>query len=590
VEPEFFTSTGGKVVAFQKLTSFEGHLPPILSEVIAKDLDFHWTGGPIPLATWRAIVSFMKWTFDEHGCEAQCRLAHNHETKEWRVAVLPQHICSGLSTKEIESDDDRTEAFKECGLYEGFDLVGTVHHHCSTGAFQSGTDHADELKQPGYHVTLGHLNTKTADFHSRASFRGLMYPTVNDKDWLPYTQLEICDLEEVSEFPEVWKTRLKKRTYTTSKWSKKQAGHYGYHAYRRDPYVGFGVGDVDTLPSCIMPVVAKPYWLINREFFWDYMIAVYDCSEEAEMQKDPKLLPLNSLPWKSACIEAKVYMEFIVPFNVRDREEVHLVFMELFNQKKVKIIPGTQRWTMTNGDLGFNPFNIAEAILKGSKDLLGVNVAEVKEEASKVIVLPSGKEKTEEELITTQELGNPAADAGTAISDAEIEEIQMEFDAFNGASFETLASIMVSPPAVTEGTELIRAIELLFEEGETVEFFDELFTEVGTHYEASYFNGFDLTAQGAYEARVLATSIMLGIKATCFSRHYMEKLLHKPQLTLSTEGMDVLAELFSKLMPILSLAEVNSIKKLDVNKAKGIQDWLTEHLSDLVVKARMEQK
>jgi len=42
-----------------------------------------------------------------------------------------------------------------------------VHHHCSTSAFQSGTDEADEVDREGIHFTVGNLNTDEFDLHCR---------------------------------------------------------------------------------------------------------------------------------------------------------------------------------------------------------------------------------------------------------------------------------------------------------------------------------------------------------------------------------------------------------------------------------------
>ena len=46
-------------------------------------------------------------------------------------------------------------------------MFGTVHHHCSTSAFQSGTDEADETNREGFHFTIGNLDKEDIDIHFR---------------------------------------------------------------------------------------------------------------------------------------------------------------------------------------------------------------------------------------------------------------------------------------------------------------------------------------------------------------------------------------------------------------------------------------
>jgi hypothetical protein len=47
-------------------------------------------------------------------------------------------------------------------------MFGTVHHHCSSSAFQSGTDHSDELSREGLHFTIGNLDKPfDLDIHAR---------------------------------------------------------------------------------------------------------------------------------------------------------------------------------------------------------------------------------------------------------------------------------------------------------------------------------------------------------------------------------------------------------------------------------------
>lgn len=400
-KPEFFSGPGGRTLAHQSLTCFEGHLPVILDPLPVAEMDFHWKGVPIPFETWRVITAFLKWSYDEYSCEAQCRLCYNIEKQEWRVAVLPQHISAGLFTKEIEDDDDRETAFEECGLYTGFDFVGTVHHHCSTGAFQSGTDHKDELTQPGYHVTLGHLSRKTADFHSRGSFRGVMYPTVTNSEWLPYDEEKLRSLEDLPPFPEQWKTRLKKAptpvygTHTGSYWNVSQGA-----------YLGLGEGRPPTLPACVVKKADRPYYLATREFFWDYMIAAFDCASEPDMHTTPSFPSLESAGWKSACNEALIYSKFVESQPYMHRKQVNVIMFELIMLEQIKISATRNRWYHKPGGLGFSPQTMADTIVKNGA-VLGISL----DNATGPTVKKALENKTEEQLIIDQIEQDPSQPA-----------------------------------------------------------------------------------------------------------------------------------------------------------------------------------
>jgi hypothetical protein len=123
---------------------------------------------------------------------------------------------------------------------EGYDQIGTIHHHCGTSAFQSGTDHKDEVSQnqEGIHITFGYMQKDYADFHARVVFRKLMYPEAGKnfqlEDWFEEVDNELLNMEGLPEFPEEWKSRLVEKprtTYTTH--GKGYGGNRG--AYSRFP-------------------------------------------------------------------------------------------------------------------------------------------------------------------------------------------------------------------------------------------------------------------------------------------------------------------------------------------------------------------
>ena len=71
---------------------WSGDIVSVLPEKEPKDLSLVWNGEIIPPTLFREILSFFKWTYDEHGCESQVRLYYNPETGEWRAVAMPQFI------------------------------------------------------------------------------------------------------------------------------------------------------------------------------------------------------------------------------------------------------------------------------------------------------------------------------------------------------------------------------------------------------------------------------------------------------------------------------------------------------------------
>jgi hypothetical protein len=194
-----------KIVEPKDLGIYRGDIAVHIPEMKRKP-NLHFTGTPMPVSLWRQCLGFLKWSYDEHKCESQLRLFYNVETGEWKAEVMPQKISFGMTTQEIEGHKDR-DAILE-GLGADFHSIGSIHHHCNAGAFQSGTDYADEIKQNGLHVTVGCFNQPFADFHARISFRRVMYERVRLSQWFEEVSIEHMSLENLPEFPEVWKTRM----------------------------------------------------------------------------------------------------------------------------------------------------------------------------------------------------------------------------------------------------------------------------------------------------------------------------------------------------------------------------------------------
>lgn len=128
-------------------------------EIPEKDVTPVWKGAKIPLTMWQTIVKFCKHSYDELKSETLIYLFYNETAEQpWSWWVPPQ-TTHGMTVK---SDPDHANYAEQRAQYPDT-MFGTVHHHCSTSAFQSGTDEADETQREGLHFTIGNLN-KDNDF------------------------------------------------------------------------------------------------------------------------------------------------------------------------------------------------------------------------------------------------------------------------------------------------------------------------------------------------------------------------------------------------------------------------------------------
>lgn len=215
-----------KVIEKHKTDFFEA----LMEREVKLKTGVSWTAKKMTPELWQQIVGFMIWSQTEHKQEAQLRLFFNTTTQEWAAVPYPQEP-NGMTTNEIDRPELLAELRK--GL-EDSDWVGfgTVHHHCTSSAFQSGTDHKDEINQPGFHVTLGSLDKAEMDFHCRFCHNGCFtetslnvfidYPEVLSK----YSRLAAhwYLLPIAYEFPEVWKKAIIEKTVV------------GFNGYRNPHY------------------------------------------------------------------------------------------------------------------------------------------------------------------------------------------------------------------------------------------------------------------------------------------------------------------------------------------------------------------
>lgn len=146
---------------------FVGHVPSSTT-ITEGSPAMRWTGAKIPSAVWQQIVSFFQWSFAETNSETQVRLLMNTETGEFKAHAFPQKYGTGMTAKELSDSPDYERQLNEQMAGGNWIKFGTAHHHCSVGAFQSGTDSADE-KEMGIHITLGNINGTQHSIHARVS-------------------------------------------------------------------------------------------------------------------------------------------------------------------------------------------------------------------------------------------------------------------------------------------------------------------------------------------------------------------------------------------------------------------------------------
>lgn len=139
---------------------------------VTDDPKLTWIGPKIPMELYARIISFLKWANDTHKSEAMVRLFLNQRERRWEAWAFPQEAM-GLSVNETSTAADLACVANFGGVEvdraggPGWDLAGSFHSHCDVNAFQSGTDHADELGVEGLHVTIGHLASARMSLHGR---------------------------------------------------------------------------------------------------------------------------------------------------------------------------------------------------------------------------------------------------------------------------------------------------------------------------------------------------------------------------------------------------------------------------------------
>jgi hypothetical protein len=173
-----------KIVSPQELPLWHGDIATHVPNLEGNP-KIHWKGAPMPQKYLSQMIGFFRYAVAEWSSEAMLRLVYHIDKQDWQMICVPQYISTGMTVNEIKNLDEEQQAIRDAvfASVDGYVENGSSHSHCNTGAFQSGTDLANELQNPGVHLTLGRVNSTTPEIHGRVSFRGIMYPIIW-KEWI----------------------------------------------------------------------------------------------------------------------------------------------------------------------------------------------------------------------------------------------------------------------------------------------------------------------------------------------------------------------------------------------------------------------
>ena len=181
-------ASSGKHIDYSDNPLFECKMEHKVTETSAS---FNWKGPKITAEQWREVLAFFAWTYKEHKSEAQVR-AFVHPTLGWKFWAFPQQGGTGMTTKELDTDDFKKQRADQ--IPAGFIAYGTVHHHCAMQAFQSGTDSNDESNVDGLHITVGKIDEKKHDIHCRLYHKSNKFePNMGDFWSVGTEQVKMCE-------------------------------------------------------------------------------------------------------------------------------------------------------------------------------------------------------------------------------------------------------------------------------------------------------------------------------------------------------------------------------------------------------------
>jgi hypothetical protein len=147
-----------------------------------------YVGPPFLPEMWHQVLSFFRWTHKETKSESQVRLYVNLVLGRWGAWAFPQAARTGLSARELPEPETPEKARHRFAFWESepsddWLYFGTVHHHCSASAFQSGTDEENERNQDGLHLTVGRMDEERHDLHARFYLGGNCYEPDLSRFW-----------------------------------------------------------------------------------------------------------------------------------------------------------------------------------------------------------------------------------------------------------------------------------------------------------------------------------------------------------------------------------------------------------------------
>lgn len=225
-------------------------------KIASAEASLNYKGPPMDRKMWDQILAFFQWTYDTTHSESQVRLFVNVEKALWAPWAFPQEARTGMTAKELDTEDFKKQRamFKDS---EGWIYFGTVHHHCSAGAFQSGTDLANEQGIDGLHITIGKMASDRYDMHCRFYVYGCMFEPDMGLFWdigeevsklIPanlhdqVARFQMCEkVKANTDFPDQWKTNLieVKSTFPGA-YSSQGTSEFDYRPWQSQSYQGNG--------------------------------------------------------------------------------------------------------------------------------------------------------------------------------------------------------------------------------------------------------------------------------------------------------------------------------------------------------------
>lgn len=214
----------------------KGEFKYVLKEV---DCSPSWIGPYIDQEAWEEVLAFFKWTYDTMQSESQVRGYVNAKENKWGFWAFKQKARTGMTATELGEKETPEEAIYRCKHWDSvpsddWRYAMTVHHHCGGTAFQSSTDEANEKDQFGLHITVGSLNSKHFDLHSRFTFGKCSFQPDLSQFWdigdarriLPPKIWHDCAAWQMGhppgakvKFPNQWKANVIEEKVTQTTWT-----------------------------------------------------------------------------------------------------------------------------------------------------------------------------------------------------------------------------------------------------------------------------------------------------------------------------------------------------------------------------------